>query len=287
MDCTRRLDYRKSVKQSVKQVASFIERNLEGDLSLARLGREAGLSPFHLQRSFKAALGVTPKQYAEACRLRSLRANLRSGGAVLDSVYASGFGSSSRVYERAGAKLGMTPAQYRRGAQQIEISFVTLRTAFGPLTIAATDRGLCFVRFGQSPEVLETELMQEFPGAAFARVREPWPEPLRDWIAAIRLQLSDGTPGPDLPLDIRATAFQAKVWRYVSSIPSGQTRSYAEVAKAIGKPKAVRAVGTACARNPLAIVIPCHRVIRASGELGGYRWDLKRKQALLDHERKS
>ena len=271
--------------QTVQQVASFIERNLEGDLSLARLGREAGLSPFHLQRSFKAAMGVTPKQYAEACRLRTLRANLRAGEAVLDSVYASGFGSASRVYERAGARLGMTPAQYRRGGSHIEISFVVVSTAYGPLAIAATDRGLCFVRFGDSASALEAELRNEFQGASFTRVREPWPEPLREWIASLRGQLLAGAPSPDLPLDIRATAFQAKVWRYVASIPKGETRTYAEVAEGIGIPKAARAVGNACARNPVAIAIPCHRVIRASGDLGGYRWDLKRKKALLALEK--
>lgn len=271
--------------QTVQQVASFIERNLEGDLSLARLGREAGLSPFHLQRSFKAAMGVTPKQYAEACRLRTLRANLRAGEAVLDSVYASGFGSASRVYERAGARLGMTPAQYRRGGSHIEISFVVVSTAYGPLAIAATDRGLCFVRFGDSASALEAELRNEFQGASFTRVREPWPEPLREWIASLRGQLLAGAPSPDLPLDIRATAFQAKVWRYVASIPKGETRTYAEVAEGIGVPKAARAVGNACARNPVAIAIPCHRVIRASGDLGGYRWDLKRKKALLTLEK--
>ena len=267
--------------QTIHQVASYIEQHLEGDISLARLGKEAGLSPFHLQRSFKAAVGVTPKQYAEACRLRSLKSNLRAGEDILQSVFASGFGSPSRVYERIDTRLGMTPAEYRGGGVAIEITFVTVNTSLGPLMIGATDRGLCFVQFGDTPDELQTALRSEYPSADLKSMPTPWPEPFRAWISALEQHLEVSQP-LDLPLDIRATAFQMKVWRYLQSIPRGEVRSYGEVAAAIGQPKAARAVAAACARNRVALVIPCHRVIRGSGDLGGYRWGLARKRKLLD-----
>ncbi len=270
--------------QTIQQVASYIEQHLEGDLSLARLGREAGLSPFHLQRSFKAAVGVTPKQYAEACRLRSLKSNLRAGEDILQSVFASGFGSPSRVYERIDTRLGMTPAEYRGGGVAIEITFVTVTTSIGLLLIGATDRGLCFVQFGDSQHELQAALRSEYPGADLKPMPTPWPQPFQAWISALERHLNASQP-LDLPVDIRATAFQMKVWRYLQSIPRGEVRSYGEVAAAIGQPTAARAVAGACAKNRVALVIPCHRVIRGSGELGGYRWGLPRKRALLDREK--
>jgi AraC family transcriptional regulator, regulatory protein of adaptative response / methylated-DNA-[protein]-cysteine methyltransferase len=270
---------------TIQQVAAFIEQHLEGDVSLARLGREAGLSPFHLQRTFKAAVGVTPKQYAEACRLRSLRRNLRAGEDILQSVFASGFGSPSRVYERIDTRLGMTPAEYQKGGIAVEITFVTVPTSFGSLMIGATDRGLCFVQFGGGARALREALRLEYPEADLKPMARPWPEPFHAWISALERHLSGSPAALSLPLDIRATAFQMKVWRYLQSIPRGEVRSYSEVAAAIGQPKAVRAVATACASNRVALVIPCHRVIRASGELGGYRWGLDRKRELLELEK--
>jgi AraC family transcriptional regulator of adaptative response/methylated-DNA-[protein]-cysteine methyltransferase len=269
---------------TIPQVAAYIEEHLEEDISLARLGKEAGLSPFHLQRTFKAAVGVTPKQYAEACRLRSLRKNLRAGEDILQSVFASGFGSPSRVYERVDTRLGMTPAEYKNGGVAVEITFVTVATSLGPLMIGATDRGLCFVQFGDNSPQLQDALRAEYPAADLKPMATPWPEPFHAWIAALEQHLSGNQRALDLPLDIRATAFQMKVWRYLQSIPQGEVRSYSEVAAAIGQPTATRAVATACANNRVALVIPCHRVIRASGELGGYRWGLNRKQKLLELE---
>jgi AraC family transcriptional regulator of adaptative response/methylated-DNA-[protein]-cysteine methyltransferase len=270
---------------TIHQLAAYIEQHLEGDVSLARLGKEAGLSPFHLQRTFKATIGVTPKQYAEACRLRSLRKNLRAGEDILLSVFASGFGSPSRVYERVDTRLGMTPSEYQRGGVAVEITFVAVQTSLGSLMIGATDRGLCFVQFGDDSRDLEKALRLEYPAAGLKPMATPWPKPFRAWIAALEQHLAGSPAALDLPLDIRATAFQMKVWRYLQSIPSGEVRSYSEVAAAIGQPKAARAVATACANNCVALVIPCHRVIRASGEMGGYRWGLARKRDLLELER--
>jgi AraC family transcriptional regulator of adaptative response/methylated-DNA-[protein]-cysteine methyltransferase len=270
--------------QRIRRVTDYIERHLEGDVSLDCLSREAGVSRFHLQRSFKAAVGVTPKQYAEACRLRSFKQNLREGREVLESVFAAGFGSSSRVYERAGTRLGMTPSEYRKGGASIAITYATVETSLGLLMIAATDRGLCFVQFGENAGGLESEMRREYPGAAITAMREPWPEPFREWIAALEEHLQGERPRLDLPLDLRATAFQMRVWRYLQSIPYGETRSYAQVAAGIGAPKSARAVARACAGNRTALVIPCHRVIRGSGEPAGYRWGLERKRALLKAE---
>jgi AraC family transcriptional regulator, regulatory protein of adaptative response / methylated-DNA-[protein]-cysteine methyltransferase len=273
----------------IKGITDYIEGHLEGDVSLGRLSREAGVSRFHLQRSFKAAVGVTPKQYAEACRLRSLKQNLREGGDVLESVFAAGFGSSSRVYERVDTRLGMTPSEYRKGGSSIRnaaigITHATVETSLGLLMIGATDRGLCFVQFGESAKGLEAELRREYPAAAIAAMREPRPEPFREWIAALEDHLRGTRPRLELPLDLRATAFQMKVWRYLQSIPYGETRSYAQVAAGIGAPKSARAVARACASNRVALAIPCHRVIRGTGELAGYRWGLERKRALLEAE---
>lgn len=271
--------------QRAWRIAAYIERNLEGDLTLARLSREAGVSRFHLQKSFKAALGVTPKQYVEACRLRSLKRNLRAGDDVLAAAFGAGFGSASRVYERVDTRLGMTPVEYRKGAASVGITHAAVETSLGLLMIGATDRGVCFVAFGESVAELERELRREFPGAEFNAVAHPWPEPLREWIEALELHLKGVRSRLDLPLEVRATAFQMRVWSYLQSIPYGETRSYEQVARGIGKPRAARAVAQACAENRVALAIPCHRVIRSSGEPGGYKWGLERKKELLRTER--
>jgi AraC family transcriptional regulator, regulatory protein of adaptative response / methylated-DNA-[protein]-cysteine methyltransferase len=270
--------------QRVQRVAAFIEKNLEGDVSLRRLSQEAGVSRFHLQRSFKAAVGVTPKQYAEACRLRSLKQNLRAGGDVLQAAFGAGFGSSSRLYERVNSRLGMTPAEYRKSGESISITHATIRTSLGLLAIGATDRGLCFVQFGDSAAALEGQLRREYPAARLSALAKPWPLPLREWVEALEQHLQGVRQRMDLPLDIRATAFQMRVWRYLQSIPYGETRTYAQVAEDIGKPKAARAVARACAGNKVALAIPCHRVLRSSGELAGYKWGVERKKALLQAE---
>ena len=276
--------------QRISSVAAYIEQHLDGDVSLGRLSRETGVSRFHLQRSFKRTVGLTPKQYAEACRLQLLKRSLRTGPGVLDAVFEAGFGSPSRVYERADSRLGMTPREYRDGGVSaregaIEITHATAGTALGPLMIGATDRGVCFVQFGESAEALEDALRREYPEARLGKAAEPWPAPLRAWINAVEEHLEGASQGLDLPLDVRATAFQMRVWRVLQSIPYGETRTYKQVAEAIGDPKSARAVAQACARNPAALAIPCHRVLRASGELAGYRWGLARKKELLNRER--
>jgi AraC family transcriptional regulator of adaptative response/methylated-DNA-[protein]-cysteine methyltransferase len=270
---------------SILQAAGYIEANCERELPLRTLSKEAGLSPFHFQRSFKTLVGLTPRQYQEACRLRTLKHELRQGDGVLRAIFAAGFGSTSRVYERVDTRLGMTPSEYRAGGAQVGITHATIRTRHGLLTIGATDRGVCFVQFGASEEELIGALRREYPGAQLSAMPKPWPEPFWEWVRALEQHLEGAQRVLDLPLDIRATAFQMKVWRYLQSIPYGQVRSYREVAEGIGQPTAARAVASACARNRVALVIPCHRVIRGTGEPGGYRWGLDRKRALLESER--
>ena len=269
----------------IQRAAEYIQANWQQPLPLATLSRKARLSPYYFQRSFKSVLGLTPRQYQEACRLRALKQELRHGEDVLEAIFAAGFGSPSRVYERVGTRLGMTPSEYRAGGAEVEITYAMVPTRLGLLAIGATDRGVCFVEFGASETELIEALRTEYPSARLAATQDPWPEALREWAKAIELHLQGGLPRLDLPLDIRATAFQMRVWRYLQSIPYGKTRSYREVAEGIGQPSAARAVASACARNHVALVIPCHRVIRGSGELGGYRWGEQRKRALLKSER--
>ena len=262
-------------------------------LSLDNLASRARLSRFHFLRSFQAVVGVTPKQYLEAVRIRQLKTNLRQssgsdiGGAVTSAIYDAGYGSSSRVYERADSHLGMTPKQYRDGGSNLIITYTTVDSTAGLIMIGATDRGICFVQFGASRDELLRALEAEYPAALLEAMRDPAPPVFRQWIAALSAHLAGRQPHLDLPLDIRATAFQMRVWNYLRSIPYGETRSYSEVAQAIGRPKAVRAVANACAGNKVALLIPCHRVIRGTGEPGGYRWGLQRKSALLESERLS
>jgi len=256
-----------------------------GRLDLAQLARRAGISRFHLQRRFKAVVGVTPREYGEACRMKRLKNELRQAQDVTEAVYAAGFGSSSRVYERADTRLGMTPNQYRRGGEGMEISYASAETPAGLMMLGATDRGLCFLQFGESEEALAEALRGEYPAARVAPMNETRGAEFREWMEQLRQHLEGQRPRLDLPLGIRATAFQARVWNYLQGIPYGEVRSYAEVAAGIGKPTAARAVARACASNIVALVIPCHRVIRGSGEPGGYRWGLERKNVLLGRER--
>jgi AraC family transcriptional regulator, regulatory protein of adaptative response / methylated-DNA-[protein]-cysteine methyltransferase len=277
---------RDAAAAQVRELCRYIESHPDRAPDLAELAARAGLSRFHLQRSFKAATGVTPKEYVEVCRMRLLKRSLRSAGDVTTAVYDAGFGSSSRVYERADTRLGMTPNQYRRGGAGVAITYAAADSPLGRLMIGATDRGLCFVQFGDSDEELAAALQREYPAAEVAPMPAPHPAAFEEWIAALNRHLAGQQPRLDLPLDIRATAFQMHVWTYLQSIPYGDVQSYGEVAAAIGNPKAVRAVARACASNTVALAIPCHRVIRGTGELGGYRWGLERKRALLDLERR-
>jgi AraC family transcriptional regulator of adaptative response/methylated-DNA-[protein]-cysteine methyltransferase len=247
--------------------------------TLSELGDRLNVSPHHLQRTFKKVLGISPRQYADARRLQSLRARLRAAGTVTEAMYDSGYGSASRLYEQAGAQLGMTPAAYRNGAKGIAVEYTIAPTSLGRMLVASTERGICAVSLGDSDGVLEAALRREFPDAAIHRNDDA----LRAAAASLVRQLDGGEPAA-LPLDVRATAFQRRVWEALRSIPRGATRSYSQVAEAIGAPTAVRAVARACAANRTAVLIPCHRVVREDGSAGGYRWGTERKQAILARE---
>ncbi len=238
--------------------------------------------PRRLARVFKRILGITPRAYGQAQRVAHFKQELKRRKQVSPALYEAGYSSTSRVYERTHEELGMTPATYARGGAGVEIVFVTLSTPLGRLLVAATARGVCRVMLGDSAAKLEADLRGEFDAAD---VREDQSGKLEGYVEAILSYLDGTEPHLDLPLDIRATAFQRRVWQELRQIPFGETRTYAEVAKAIGQPQATRAVARACATNPTALVIPCHRVVRGDGELGGYRWGAERKKALLEKER--
>lgn len=266
--------------EMVRAVCRFIEQHLDEPISLARLGSEFHHSPFHLQRTFKAVLGITPRAYAESVRLNHLKQNLRAGHSVTRAMYDAGYSSSSRLYERTASQLGMTPDKYRRGAIAAPIRYTVTDSAFGRLLIAATDKGICAIQFADSDDELEHGLKHEFPFAARRRDDAG----MLKWRDQLLRRLRGQKLHTTLPLDIQATAFQRRVWTYLQSIPFGATRSYGEVAKGIGQPTASRAVARACATNPVAIAIPCHRVVRETGEMGGYRWGADRKKAILEME---
>jgi AraC family transcriptional regulator of adaptative response/methylated-DNA-[protein]-cysteine methyltransferase len=225
-------------------------------------------------------MGITPRQYAEARRLSGLKAQLKQGQTVTTALYETGYGSSSRLYEQVSTKLGMTPATYRRGGKGMHINYTLVDCSLGRLLVAITERGLCAISLGNSDAELVTALLEEYPAAEFYRDDIN----LSMWVHKLLDHLKGGQIHLDLPLDFQATAFQWRVWEELRAIPYGSTRSYSEIAKAIGHPKAVRAVARACATNPVSLVIPCHRVIREDGSLGGYRWGLERKQVLIQEE---
>jgi len=263
-----------------KAICRFIEQHLDEPLTLQRLGKEFHQSPFHLQRRFKAVLGITPREYADSCRLRLLKRNLQSGDSVTRAMYDAGYGSSSRLYERTASQLGMTPDKYRRGAIAATIRYTCADSPLGRMLIAATERGICSIQFARSDGELIEGLKREFPFAA----RKTDIGGLQSWVSALLKHMRGKNLDSSLPLDIRATAFQRRVWAYLQSIPFGATKSYSQVAKAIGRPTAARAVARACATNPVAVAIPCHRVVREDGSMGGYRWGIERKKQLLAME---
>ncbi len=265
----------------VKRVCRAIAANREGSPTLAALSADVNLSPFHLQRIFKRVMGITPKQYADAARMERLKGELRRGEAVASALYGAGYGSSSRLYERADTHLGMTPAVYRKGGAGMQITYTVVPCALGALLVAATERGICAVTLGDDAETLVAGLRREYPAA---QMHEDTTH-LSEAVEAILRHLAGEQPHLDLPLDIRATAFQWRVWEALREIPYGDTRSYGEIAQAIGQPTAARAVAQACGHNPVALAIPCHRVVREDGSLGGYRWGVERKRTILARER--
>lgn len=254
--------------------------NVDGHPSLARLAERIGGSPYHLQRNFKRIVGVTPREYADACRLGKVKRELRRGADVTGAMFDAGYGSSSRFYERAVPKLGMSPTTYRRGGRDMTIRYAIVGSPLGRLLVGATERGVCAVAMGSSDVDLERALRKEYPAASIALDDGA----IERWAQAILSHLAGREPRLDLPLDVRATAFQWQVWQALTAIPYGETRTYRDIAAAIGRPTAARAVARACATNPVALVVPCHRVVSAAGSTGGYRWGVNRKRALLRQE---
>jgi AraC family transcriptional regulator, regulatory protein of adaptative response / methylated-DNA-[protein]-cysteine methyltransferase len=266
--------------QLVEKVCRYIDTHPDEAVTLEALGRALGISPFHLQRTFKARTGITPRAYADSRRLGSLKAGLREGHSVTRSLYDAGYGSSSRLYERASSQLGMTPSRYRKQGAGETIHYTIATTPIGRMLLAATDRGVCSIEFGDSDAKLERELGIEYPKAEIIRSDRKLGEQVKALRAMMRGETKTQRP-IDIALDIQATAFQRRVWQELQAIPRGATKSYSKVAADIGNPKAARAVARACATNPVAIAIPCHRVVREDGAMGGYRWGIDRKKKLL------
>jgi AraC family transcriptional regulator of adaptative response/methylated-DNA-[protein]-cysteine methyltransferase len=267
----------------VRRACAYIDAHPDDALPLATLARAAHGSSAHLQRTFKRVLGVSPRAYVAAKREERLRGALRTGQSVGRAVFEAGYASGRPVYGPAAAPLGMTPATYRKGGAGATVRYTIVDSLLGHLLVAATDRGVCSVKLGDRASALEADLRMEFPAAQLERE----PGPPRPWVAAIRASLA-GRAAADvavLPLDVRATAFQRRVWDALRQIPLGETRTYAEVAAGLGTPRGARAVARACATNPVAIVVPCHRVTRTGGAASGYRWGLGRKEMLLAAER--
>lgn len=267
--------------EQIQRACEIIQANPEERHTLGALAGRVGLSRFHFQRAFTQVVGISPRAFAEACRLGQVKTALKKGERVTPAIYDAGYGSSSRLYERAGAALGMTPATYRKGAPGVEIDFTIADSPLGRLLLAATARGVCRVMIGDSDRALENDLRAEYPQATVRRNDRILSTQVRSLLEHLRGK----SPHVELPIDVRATAFQWRVWRHLQAIPYGETRTYREVAAAIGKPTATRAVARACATNPVALLIPCHRVIGTDGSLRGYRWGIARKEKLLAQEK--
>jgi AraC family transcriptional regulator, regulatory protein of adaptative response / methylated-DNA-[protein]-cysteine methyltransferase len=265
--------------QAVKRACERIEAAEEAP-KLADLAASVGLSPYHFHRVFKTITGVTPKAYAAEMRARRAADKLRTAGTVTEAIYDAGFNSSSRFYENTDARLGMTPGAVRRGGAGAVIRFAVGEASLGAVLVAATNKGVCAILLGDDPQALVRDLQDRFPRAEFKGGDAEFERTVAEVVGLVE------APGQrlDLPLDIRGTAFQQRVWAALSAIPSGKTATYAEIARVIGQPKAVRAVAQACGANPLAIAIPCHRVVRSDGDLSGYRWGVERKRKLIDRE---
>ena len=266
---------------AVRRVSAYLATHADETVTLSQLARVASMSPHHLQRRFKAIVGLSPREYQSAMRAGRLRASLRDGQDVTTAIYEAGYGSPSRVYESSPTGKGMPPSNYRRHGAGMRIGYSIVPSSIGKVLIAATEHGVCAVKIGDSERALVRDLEQEYSAAEISAHAAPRAE----WVKAITDHLRGDHETLDLPIDVKATAFQWKVWRALQQIPAGETRAYAEVARRIGKPKAVRAVASACANNPVCLVVPCHRVVPASGGTGKYRWGAERKARLLAAEK--
>jgi AraC family transcriptional regulator of adaptative response/methylated-DNA-[protein]-cysteine methyltransferase len=265
----------------VQRAAQVLESDADESVNVATLARQIGVNSDALRRAFRQQAGLTPKELASALRLQKFKKLLREGSSITDALYATGYGSASRVYERSDAQLGMTPATYRKGGKGMKIRYATAKSSLGEVLVAATERGVSAVYLGDAAAKLVSELRKEYPRAEIAAEKGAFSQ----WVEEVVARTEGSAPRRELPLDLQATAFQRRVWQELQRIPRGTTRTYSQIAKAVGKPRAVRAVARACATNPVSIVVPCHRVVRADGNLAGYRWGLSRKEKLLERER--
>jgi len=267
----------------VQRAAQALENEIDEPGNVNTLARKLGVRTEALRRAFRQQTGLNPKELAAALRLKRFKKLLRDGSSIADALYATGYGSASRVYERSDAQLGMTPATYQKGGKGMRIKYTMAKSSLGEVLVAATERGVSAVYLGAAAAKLAGELREEYPRAEIAAEKGGFSE----WVEEIVARVEGSAPRRDLPLDLQATAFQRRVWQELQRIPRGTTRTYAQVAKAVGKPSAVRAVARACATNPVSIVVPCHRVVRADGHPAGYRWGISRKQTLLERERQA
>jgi AraC family transcriptional regulator, regulatory protein of adaptative response / methylated-DNA-[protein]-cysteine methyltransferase len=265
----------------VQRAASHLAESSEEGVRLGALAKQLGTTQATLRRAFLQVTGINPRELAEALRIKRFKAMLRTGRSITDALYETGYGSSSRVYERSNAQLGMTPGAYRKGGQGMKIGYSIAKSPLGKVLVAATDRGVSAVYLGDAEGTMIAELRKEYPRAEIA----PATDSFQRWVGEIVQRIEGKQPRLELPLDLQATAFQRRVWQELQRIPRGRTRTYSQVAQSLGQPKAVRAVARACATNPVSIVVPCHRVIREDGALAGYRWGLSRKEQLLAQER--
>jgi AraC family transcriptional regulator of adaptative response/methylated-DNA-[protein]-cysteine methyltransferase len=275
------ISFRDPQAELVRSICQLIDENVEERPDLTFLSRQLKVSPYHLQRLFKKLMGISPHQYGKARRAEIFKAGVKEGQSVVEAMFDAGYGSSSRLYEKAAAQLGMTPATYGKGGSGMTISYTVVGCHLGWLLVAATIRGICSVMLGDEKEQLTVELHHEFPRAEIGQDDDH----LRTQVKTLLDFLAGQAPHSALPLDVQGTAFQMRVWEELRRIPRGRTISYSELADRIGKPKASRAVSKACATNPVAIITPCHRVVRKSGELGGYRWGIERKRRILSGEK--
>jgi AraC family transcriptional regulator, regulatory protein of adaptative response / methylated-DNA-[protein]-cysteine methyltransferase len=277
--CTPR-EKEQAVMRLVREARSYLDHHLDETVTLVRLGQAVGMSPYHLQRTFKRLTGITPREYASGRRVDRMKSQLKKGQTVSGATYDAGFSSPSRAYDHSLRRLGMTPAAYRTGGRGIVIRYTVVDTSAGAVLVAATDRGVCAVTLGDAPAAFEAELRREYPAAQIERADGA----LAEWTAAVVGRV-EGKDGAQVPLDLRGSAFQRRVWDALQRIPRGTTRTYGQIARELGQPTAARAVAGACASNKVALVIPCHRVIREDGGLGGYRWGIERKRELLKREK--
>jgi AraC family transcriptional regulator of adaptative response/methylated-DNA-[protein]-cysteine methyltransferase len=274
-----------STSRDIARARAYLEAHVDEPPALGTLARKVGMSASHLQRTFTRHVGVSPRKYAAALRADRLKEHLRAGATVSRATFDAGYGASSRAYDAAASQLGMTPGAYRRGGKGVEIRYMTAATPLGRLLVAATERGVCAITLGDDDATLEKALNSEYPQSTRTRVRGTrGDEQLRAWVLAVSAYIEGSAREIVVPHDVTGTPFQQRVWQALQRIPYGETRSYAQVAESIAAPSAARAVASACAHNRISLVIPCHRVVRGSGALGGYRWGIARKERLLARE---